>query len=394
MAKRRVLLTSIFPLFLPFFVGRFFPLAKHLADEYDFTFLVRGPLPDKSRWLNDCNIVEVPPNVKIVDFLSWKELFQKTIALSKEHDILFPQKPFSVTGGFCFLLSKVMKKGFVQDADDYERVAVKWYFFQEKLSEFFLRKAAKYVSVASTELLKRYWQQGVYIPNCPDLEILDPYRYNRNEVREKVRRRLGISQDEPFFIWSSYFSGQEDNSYMPLVFGELRQKGLKFRLVLMGGGPQGKSIISGSPLTKDIIDAGEKAGIPQEYITVTGRLPFYEYREILTVGDAAIIPLRNHPFDICKSPGKLLIPMALEVPIIATNIGEAAYIVPRAGCGILIPPDNPQKAAEKIIKFVSLPQKERAQMGTAGRRYLELHHDAKTVAKRLANLFAQSLIRK
>lgn len=360
-------------------------------DAFDFTFLIRGPLPERSRWLNDCNIVEIPPNVEIVDYLSWGELIKKTIKLAKQHDILFPSKAFSVTGVLCFFLSRIMKKGFVQDADDYESAAVRWYYLQEKLSEFFLRKMVKYVSVASTELLKKYWPQGVYIPNCIDLEIFNPYLYDRDSVRKKVRKRLGIGQDEKLFIWASYFSGQEDTFYMPSVLGQARRKGLKFRLVLIGGGPSGKHITPGAPLTKDIIAVGKKAGIPQERITVTGRLPFYEYLEVLMTADAAIVPLRNHPFDICKSPGKLFYPMALEIPIIATEIGEAAYILPRAGCGVLIPPDNPEKAAEEIVRFMSFPQSKRYQMGAAGRRYLELHHNAKTVAKKLALLFEKSL---
>lgn len=392
MSKKRVLVTSIFPLLFPFFAVRFFTLAKNLVDAFDFTFLIRGPIPERSRWLDDCNIVEVPPNVEIVAYRSWGELIKKTIKLSKQHDILFPQKPFSVTGVFCFFLSRIMKKGFVQDADDYESVAVRWYYFQEKLSEFFLRKIAKHVSVASTELLKKYWPQGVYIPNCPDLEIFNPYLYDRNSLREKVRKRFQIGQDEALFVWASYFSGQEDTSYMPLVFGQARRKGLKFRLVLMGGGPQGSTLpLPGAPLTKDIIAVGKKAGIPQECITVTGRLPYYEYLEVLMTADAVIVPLRNHPFDICKSPGKLLYPMALEVPIIATEIGEAAYILPRAGCGVLITPDNPEQAAEEIVRFMSFPHSKRYQMGAAGRRYLELHHNAKTVAKKLASLFEKSL---
>lgn len=394
MLKKRVLVTSIFPLFVPFLAVRFFTLAKNLVDAFDFTFLIRGPLPEKNRWLDDCNIVEVPSNVQIIDYLSWGELIRKTIKLAKQHDILFPSKAFSVTGAFCFFLSHIMKKGFVQDADDYESAAVKWYYFQEKISEFILRKTVKNVSVASIELLKRYWPQGRYIPNCLDLELFNPYRYDRDSLREKVRKRLGIDYRAVLLVWASYFSGQEDNSYMPMILGQVANYGQEFHLALLGGSPKGSEnsrMTPGAPHIKDIFSRADKAGIPRSWITATGRLPFYDYIETLIAADAILVPLRNHPFDICKSPGKLFYPMALEVPVIATDVGEPAYVLSRAKCGILISYNDTKKAAEQIVSFMKIPYNERRTMGISGRRYLESQYNAKIVAKDLGYLLEKSL---
>lgn len=381
MAKKRVLLTSIFPLATSFFHGRFIPLARRLSENYDFTFLIRGPLPPRQQWAELYNIVSLPDNVKIIGFLGWRDLLVKTIKLARKHDILFPQKPYSVTGSFCYFLSLILKKGFVLDTDDLESAGLRWSLPQEKLSEFFLRKIAKNVSVASTRLLKQYWPQGDFIPNCPDLKIFDPNKYDKLAIKKTVYGKLGINQDVSLFTWAATFSRQTDTKYMPSVLSKVYNKGLNFRLVLLGGGE----------LREDIITNLKKFGLPKKNVSIMGRVSFTEYVQIMLSSQAAIVPLRNHPFDVCKSPGKLLEPMALEIPVIATDVGEPKFIISQCGCGILICYNDADIAAKQIMDFMSKSNDIRNNMGLAGRRYLQDNHNPEVVAKRLGYLFEKSL---
>ncbi len=59
--------------------------------------------------------------------------------------------------------------------------------------------------------------------------------------------------------------------------------------------------------------------------------------------------------------------MAAGRPVVASDIGRMAMIVRAAGCGILVPPDDPAAHAAAIDRLLGDPE-EAARMGRAGRR--------------------------
>jgi len=57
-------------------------------------------------------------------------------------------------------------------------------------------------------------------------------------------------------------------------------------------------------------------------------------------------------------------------------------IVSENGCGISIPPEDPEAIAGAVIKLVNMTADERKDMGLKGRDYVIANHDYSVLAKR------------
>ena len=101
--------------------------------------------------------------------------------------------------------------------------------------------------------------------------------------------------------------------------------------------------------------------------------------ELVRALDVLLLPSWEEPF------GRALIEaMALEVPVIATNVGGPSEIVRDGREGYLAPPREPQAWAQAIRRIIERPDRGR-QLGRAGRElvlqeFTVTHHVAATIA--------------
>ncbi|MBN1670974.1 MAG: glycosyltransferase family 4 protein [Kiritimatiellae bacterium] len=374
--KIRVLLPSIFPLRSSLYSVRFFPIAQHLGDDYAFTFIVKQD--NAADTADRRNVLETPANVRIVTFRSWAELVRLTRRLSSEADILFPSKPFSVTGLHCYLLARRRRVVMVQDTDDLEWAGVQWYYPQEILIERFLMRRVRYASVASRGLLE-YWPQAEYVPNCTLLNVFDPGRTDRGREAAATRQAHGFGS-RPLLLWIA--GGGPIDMVFPLRLLEaVRAKVPNLVLAVVGERPDlGK-------MRRRAADA-EFA----QSVRFLGRVTTDALRGMYLAADALLLNLRDHPYDRCKCPGRLAEPMAMGTPLIVTDVGEPAYVVREAGCGVKIPV-HPTRAVEAVVDFLTRPEPERRQIGRRGREYLQRRRNWPNVVPALDGLFRRALAR-
>jgi glycosyltransferase involved in cell wall biosynthesis len=106
---------------------------------------------------------------------------------------------------------------------------------------------------------------------------------------------------------------------------------------------------------------------------------------LLNLAYAAIIPLKR--LDLFKSalPSKMFESMATERPIVAALWGEAAELVEVAGCGLVVPPEDPVALREAVEKLAADPSLARS-LGANGRRYVIDHFDRANIARRFDQL--------
>jgi colanic acid biosynthesis glycosyl transferase WcaI len=81
-------------------------------------------------------------------------------------------------------------------------------------------------------------------------------------------------------------------------------------------------------------------------------------------------------------PSKLLTYMAAGRPIVAavSARSEAAHHIARAGCGVVIPSEDPQALADTVLRLSSDPEL-RTQLGANGRAYAETHFTKRAVLR-------------
>jgi glycosyltransferase involved in cell wall biosynthesis len=72
--------------------------------------------------------------------------------------------------------------------------------------------------------------------------------------------------------------------------------------------------------------------------------------------DLALIPLRNQEVFTTVIPSKLFEAMAVGIPVLVSMPdGECTSLVRETGCGLLVPPEDPQATAEAIVRLRKNP---------------------------------------
>jgi L-malate glycosyltransferase len=201
----------------------------------------------------------------------------------------------------------------------------------------------------------------VTIYNPVDLTRFNPQLISRSEARARLRLRdstpvLGvIAQITPW-------KGQDDAIRCAALLGDTWPD---LRLLLVGeakfnsratryaNGAYAMSLrqMVGELKLDDRVDfLGEREDIPQ----------------ILRALDVLLVPSWEEPF------GRTVIEaMAMETPVVATDVGGPAEVITDGVDGLLLPPREPQRWARVIGEMLADPER-RAQIGRCGRRTVTL----------------------
>jgi glycosyltransferase involved in cell wall biosynthesis len=90
-------------------------------------------------------------------------------------------------------------------------------------------------------------------------------------------------------------------------------------------------------------------------------------------------------------PYSLLEAMAYSKPIVATSVNGCPEIIDSEQSGLLVPPGNPQKWAEGVVKLINNPENARL-MGQKGRCRLEESFSLPRMIQKIENLYKQTLV--
>lgn len=117
-------------------------------------------------------------------------------------------------------------------------------------------------------------------------------------------------------------------------------------------------------------------------ITVTGTVP--DLRPCLGQATLAVMPMRYS----VGIQNKVLEAMAMSTPVVSTPQAVAALQV-TAGRDALVA-DTPQAMAQAVIELLT-DEELRRQVGQAGRRYVETHHDWRVTAENLEGVYRDTI---
>lgn len=98
--------------------------------------------------------------------------------------------------------------------------------------------------------------------------------------------------------------------------------------------------------------------------------PVEETVPLLAAADVLILPTRGSQSAV-SVPSKLAVYLLAGRPVLALALPDSdlAEAIHRAGCGWVVPPDDPPALAAKIVEVAALPNGELQEKGRAGRDY-------------------------
>jgi glycosyltransferase involved in cell wall biosynthesis len=121
--------------------------------------------------------------------------------------------------------------------------------------------------------------------------------------------------------------------------------------------------------------------------TLYERIPHNKIANEVKKARIGIIPLPDLPKFQHNIPTKLFEFMALEMPVVMSDLPPSQPFLGDGKCGIMVPPHDYDAYAEAIIKLLDEPDL-RIRMGKAGRLKVEAEYNWNKEAEKLVNLYS------
>jgi glycosyltransferase involved in cell wall biosynthesis len=219
--------------------------------------------------------------------------------------------------------------------------------------------------------------------NPVDLARFDPGRLD--QVR--ARATLGAAgRSELLLGVVAQLSPWKGQDVAIEALGLLRDRGIDVHLLLIGSA---KFVARATRFDNEAYVAGLKERVAE--LNLADRVSWLGEREdvpeLLSALDILLLPSREEPF------GRAVIEaMALETPVLATDVGGPAEIILDGREGYLLSPGDPSAWADAAQRIHDSPDRGRA-MGAAGRRRTESAFTAEQHAEAVLSVYERALAR-
>jgi len=359
---------------------RTYPIAKVLEQHYEIEVI--GPVIGEGifePYKNEFNYKAIPLNHSSSNFSKIKKgiLGIKDILNAADGDIIYAFKPRITSFGIGLLGKYTKKVPLILDIEDWEAES---YFSTSipkrlyLLSKFYkplnnplynrllepLTKLADEVTVVSNFLQNRYG--GVKLIHGADCNFFNPARYNREELRNK----WGLA-DKFVILFTGMPHGHKGLDDLVEAVRILSNDTIRLMLV-----------IARMDYFNKIKNENNKYIIPVE------PQPHSEMPKFLSLADIVVLPQKNAGFAQAQVPGKVFEAMAMEKPIIATEVSDLPEILD--SCGWIVEPENPEQLAEKIQYVLNNPE-EAEGMGQKARKKCIEKYSWDVIEKILVEVF-------
>jgi glycosyltransferase involved in cell wall biosynthesis len=128
----------------------------------------------------------------------------------------------------------------------------------------------------------------------------------------------------------------------------------------------------------------------EERFRIDDRVPHDQIGREISKAKIGIIPLPNLPKFLNNIPRKLFEFMAMELPVVMSDLPPSRPFVSNGSCGFMVPPADYAAYADAIIELVKNPDL-RCAMGKEGRRRVEQGYNWEKESRKLLALYDELL---
>lgn len=253
---------------------------------------------------------------------------------------------------------------FVSHAKILMEVHSEAYFFWQRSSNLYLRllawlaftnySHADRIRALTTGFKNRLGEKGLpadRISVVPTRVSLDTFDVSVREKRGSLRKKFHIPSDALVFVSTGRFTPDKNHHLLLTAFELIHRRLPKTFLTLIGDG------IMRDPYRQWITEHGLDASV-----ILTGTVPPTKVAEFLAASDMYVHPSRAGTEAL---PRAVLEAMAMELPVIATNVAAIPEVVADGKSGIVIPPDD-FGALTRAMEQLGKNQQLREQWGRHG----------------------------
>jgi glycosyltransferase involved in cell wall biosynthesis len=220
------------------------------------------------------------------------------------------------------------------------------------------------VSVSNRFLQKKF--KGVLLPHCRDTSVLDPQKFNMDEMKE----RIGLTDKKIVMFLGTPRPHKGINDLLIA----LKQVNIpELRLVVIGAENQQEFLKGVDPSIRD-------------RVVVLPKVPFQNLPEFLSAADIVAIPQRQTSDSVGQIPARLFDAMSMAKPIIASRVSDIPEVL--EDCGHLVDPSEPSQLADCIQYILNHPGEAKAK-GYAARERCKQRYDMHNLESGLHELVEQ-----
>lgn len=143
-------------------------------------------------------------------------------------------------------------------------------------------------------------------------------------------------------------------------------------LILVGGGPE----------EEDLKLLAQKLNVSR-YVDFVGPIPHDKVPEYLSSFDIYVALSINESFGVA-----IIEASASGIPVVVSDAGGLPEVVVDEQTGFIVPRNNPEEAAERILRLLCDPEL-RKEMGNAGRQFVLDNYEWKENADRMERLYEE-----
>ena len=242
---------------------------------------------------------------------------------------------------------------------------------------------ADHVFTLTTPMAEELERRGV---NKNTITILpnscNPERFEPTDRDNELATRLSIPPTVPVIGYIGTFVQYEGLEHLAEACGILKQKGLEFRLLIVGN--ENTAGNDKGPITQKIIDVAVQYGF-EDWLIMPGRIPHEEVETYYSLIDIAPFPRKPQPVTEMVSPMKPLEAAAMKKAIVVSSVRALTDMIVDGENGLVFEKGNITDFAEKLSMLIS-DDYLRIKLGEQARTWVEVER----TWEQTANIFCKT----
>ena len=198
---------------------------------------------------------------------------------------------------------------------------------------------------------------------------VDEERFSPIQDPSSARARFGIDRESPVVGTVSSLTPHKGQGFLIQAAAKIRDKYPSTKFLIVGDGP----------LRLSLEEQAQRLGLQSSLILTGARR---DIPELLSLMDIFVLPSSSR-----EGLGIAIIEaMAMEKPLVTTDIGGIPEAVQDGETGLLVPPGDSDALAKAIIELLDDPDRAKA-MGKKGRDRFEQKFTRKRMLSQIENLY-------